>query len=717
MRRGRETISAKCEVINGGRLGRTLFATFIAYHFAFSISAAAEPPAAPNYDERYLTSIYPSGAQRGTSVGVELRSHDVSFKGAQLKGLREALGILVDGPTGITVGKVENVDDITVRAELTIAADAVPGRRMLRVLNKRTGLTNFSYFTVGTLPEALEKEKNNEPNRAQDVALPVVVNGRLSQTLDVDCYRFTAKQGQKLVAAVAAHDLDSRTLKPRSMIDAALEVLDAEGRIVADAADTLGLDPLVEFTVPADGAYVVRVKLVNFQGYPTAAYRLTLGAAPYPTALFPVAVERGKSAQLALAGPNVPAAARLHVALPAEPGMPVVHVASAEFGTHDLPLLASSRPTTSEQEPNDAPPTATSLAKNSGVSGRFDAAGDVDHYRLALKKGDRIRCEITAQRHLRSPADTHLALLDAKGNVLQENDDLASTDVENLYDFESFDAAFHYDVPADGDYYVRVTEQTGTFGPRAVYHLEVFDRTVDVKLHAWPDAVPVWGPGGTAAFVVTLDRFGAKPDVELRIVGLPDGWQAGGTIAAGGELNRTRAFLTVTAPPSAKVGDVVEFAVVGRFQASGQVVERVAQPLTSYMPDDRQFCRVSPKLRAVVAQDLGVRLSTDVRELEVPAKQNGELAVRIAPADFTQFPVSVNVAGNSFKCNVGVPQKLPVKDGVVRVPIVCESFAPGVYPLVVALGWDSETRKGLPGPCTKVVLLKIAAPGTTTAAK
>lgn len=81
-------------------------------------------------------------------------------------------------------------------------------------------------------------------------------------------------------------------MNPRSSIDAALEVLDADGRIVADAADVLGLDPLVETTIPADGVYTAVVKLVNYQGYSTAVYRLTLGEVPYPTAVFPVAVER-----------------------------------------------------------------------------------------------------------------------------------------------------------------------------------------------------------------------------------------------------------------------------------------------------------------------------------------------------------------------------------------------------------------------------------------
>lgn len=690
---------------------RALAACLIAATYPSRAVAQPEPP---EYDDRYLASVFPAGGRRGQVVDVEFRSQDRSNKGAVLHGLKNALGIIIDGAPGITVSDVKNIDDVTVGAKLTIAADAAPGRRMLRVRNGQTGLTNFSYFLVGTLPEVVEKEKNNDPRRAQDVTLPVVVNGRISQSLDVDCFRFEARKGQKLTAAVAAYDFDSRSLNPRSFIDAALEVLDSEGRIVADAADVLGLDPLVETTIPADGVYTAVVKLVNYQGYSTAVYRLTLGEVPYPTAVFPVAIERGKSTEVSFAGPNVPTAAKATAGVAADFAMPATFVADDALGTHDLPILVTDLPERQEAEPNNAEKSAGSLEVPSGMSSRFDDAGDVDWYRLRLAKGDKLRLEVHAQRYLRSAVDTYMELFDAKGNSIQANDDVASTDVEMLHDFETFDSGMNVDVPADGDYFLRVTEQTGAFGPRAVYHVEVTRRQVDVVLHAWPDAVPVWGPGATAGFIVTLDRRGAPSDVELKIEGLPDGWIGSTAIAEGGQPPRPRVIMTVTAPPNAKPGDVVEFRVVGRFRTGDKTVERTAQPLTSLMTGDRQFCRVSPKLRAAVAQDLGLRLASEKSELNVVQGQNAELAVKVEPATFTQLPVSVNLAGPSFKCNLGVPQALPLKAGVVSVPIACDKFTPGVYPIVVSLAWTSETRKGMPGPCTKVVLLRIGQP---TAAK
>ncbi|MGC3969930.1 MAG: DVUA0089 family protein [Pirellulales bacterium] len=412
----------------------------------------------------------------------------------------------------------------------------------------------------------------------------------------------------------------------------------------------------------------------------------------------------------------MPAEAKLIYAAPqaADWNIPATYIASPTFGTHDLPVLLTEQNEIVETEPNDDQKLASPLRPEQGVSGRFDKSGDVDWYHLALRRGDRLRFEVHAQRYLRSGVDTHLVLFDARGNAIQENDDAALTDVEQIHDFDSFDSSMNADITADGDYYLRVSEQTGTFGPRAVYHVSVTPRSVDVALHAWPDAVPIWGPGATGGFYVTLDRIGAKNDVELRIEGLPDGWQGSKVLAQGGDQARPRVIMTITAPPTAKLGDFAEFQVVGRFKNGDKVVEKIVQPTTTYMGTDKQFCRISPKLRVGVGQDLGVRLSTDVEELRVVQGQNGELPVTVTPSDFAEFCASVNLAGNGFRCNLGVVESLPMKSGVVRVPIASNSLPPGIYAIVVSLNWGNETRRGMPGPCTKVVHLHVGQP---TAAK
>src|SRR4029079_198715 len=78
----------------------------------------------------------------------------------------------------------------------------------LRVVNERGGLTNFEHFVVGTLPEHIEKEPNNDLAAPESGMAPCVVNGRIDPQADVDVFRFTARAGQRIVAAIAAHVLD-----------------------------------------------------------------------------------------------------------------------------------------------------------------------------------------------------------------------------------------------------------------------------------------------------------------------------------------------------------------------------------------------------------------------------------------------------------------------------------------------------------------------------
>ena len=96
-------------------------------------------------------------------------------------------------------------------------------------------------------------------------------------------------------------------------IDASLELVGPDGAVVADAQDTIGLDPVVHYTIPQDGEYTARVFLVGYLGGPEAVYRLTLGDVPYPTALFPPGGQRGGTVELSAFGPNVPPGAHVFV--------------------------------------------------------------------------------------------------------------------------------------------------------------------------------------------------------------------------------------------------------------------------------------------------------------------------------------------------------------------------------------------------------------------
>src|SRR5688572_2291294 len=106
------------------------------------------------HPDPYLNHIYPAGAQRGQTVTVELGA---------INGLTGASKLVIDGPPGITVRAFKSVNHAEARATLEVAADAAPGRRLLRVAGGSAGLTNGRPFFVGALPEVMEKDPNDRP--------------------------------------------------------------------------------------------------------------------------------------------------------------------------------------------------------------------------------------------------------------------------------------------------------------------------------------------------------------------------------------------------------------------------------------------------------------------------------------------------------------------------------------------------------------------------
>src|SRR5258708_5690651 len=86
-------------------------------------SAAAQPLKHP---DPLLHSIYPAGGRQGQTVEIELTG---------LAGMLDATGLLIEGPPGITVRKVQRTKSSktgSITATLVIAPDAPPGRRLIR---------------------------------------------------------------------------------------------------------------------------------------------------------------------------------------------------------------------------------------------------------------------------------------------------------------------------------------------------------------------------------------------------------------------------------------------------------------------------------------------------------------------------------------------------------------------------------------------------------
>ncbi len=178
------------------------------------------------------------------------------------------------------------------KTELTVTGWNLPAghikmdaRRMLPgvfpvSLRQGTLVSNRLPFAVDALPEADEKESNDEPQSAQRIKLPVIVNGRIQRPLDLDTFRIEGRGGDVIVAEVRARRLDSP-------LDSVLKLLDSQGTLLAlnddheDKASGLNThhaDSLLTATLPASGTYFLQLGDAQGKGGPEYAYRLRISA-------------------------------------------------------------------------------------------------------------------------------------------------------------------------------------------------------------------------------------------------------------------------------------------------------------------------------------------------------------------------------------------------------------------------------------------------------
>jgi hypothetical protein len=158
----------------------------------------------------------------------------------------------------------------------TIALDVpagLPRGPWLTSLPTAEGPTLVVPLVVTSLPIGLEEEDSpGEPDRAQALSLPTALGGRLGVPNDSDAYRFEARKGQVYAFEVIARRAGAAT-------DPVLRVVGAKGAALAEADDTFGKDPRLEWTAPADGPYAVQVSDLHSRGGADFGYVLEAEAA------------------------------------------------------------------------------------------------------------------------------------------------------------------------------------------------------------------------------------------------------------------------------------------------------------------------------------------------------------------------------------------------------------------------------------------------------
>ena len=464
--------------------------------FALLIAAAQTQSADPQ-----LGNMVPQGGQRGTEVVVR-------FQGARIG--QEPLEVMFYEP-GIQVVELKSVDANQAEAKLAIAPDCRLGIHAVRVRTS-TGITNLRTFHVGALPEVAETEPNNEFDSPQAIELDVTVSG-LIKLEDIDYFAVEAKKGERITAEIEGERL-GRATNQNFFFDPHLAILNAKRFELASSDDTalLHQDAVVSIIAPEDGRYVVSVRDSAFGGNNNCTYRLHVGRFPRPLAVLPAGGRAGESLEVHwlgdVAGPQseqipVPTAARRDFGLFRKDEHGIAPSPNV-FRINDLENFL-------EVEPNNSLKQASSSSVPGACNGVIGQPGDHDVFRFSAKKGQVFDFNVYA-RWLRSPLDSVLRILDAKGKRLAGNDDSAGKP----------DSYVRYTIPADGDYFIEVFDHLQSGGEYYTYRVEIAPPRARVDLQIAERrrsvATKIEIPrGNRTAFLVNAARrdFGGPLNVTL----------------------------------------------------------------------------------------------------------------------------------------------------------------------------------------------------------
>lgn len=464
----------------------------------------------------------------------------------------------------------------TAVVELTIAPDAPPGDRELRLVTP-VGYSNPMYIQVGINPEILELEPNGPetPWKAEPVELPVVFNGQIREG-DVDRFRFHAETGQELVIRTQA-----RRLVPYmadavpGWFQAAIVIYDDAGAQVAYAdCYRFDPDPVLFFDVKQSGTYTLEIFDSIYRGRQDFVYRVTVSEQPFVTGIFPLGGPAGDATSAELVGRNLP---QTQVMLDTSPTLRVREITAIDGHWLQAPVkyTTGTLPEQIEEEPNDTLAAARRISLPTIVNGRIDQPGDVDSWIVMGHQGEKIVIDVEARR-LNSPLDSFVQVMDAFGNAVATNDDRPSPKIGLQTHFA--DSYLSVELPADSAYCVRLSDTAQHGGPDYSYRIRISEPLPDFSLYVTPSAVNTIRGRTDLIRLHAIRTDGFDGPIDLRLAGVGEGYVlAGAQIPAG----RDQATCTLTTPYEAAGGKNPLY-IVGEATTARGMIARYAFPMDTW---------------------------------------------------------------------------------------------------------------------------------------
>jgi len=704
-----------------GRPARIFAAGSLITAFLVGIAGAQLPTAT-------LETVFPPGGMAGSEVEVKITGEN----------LDEAKALQFSHP-GITAQpKMLEPDEFhrqkrQVPGEfvMKIAKNVPPGIYEARVLS-RYGISNPRAIVVGDRPEKIKEDRIDRPDRAMPLELGDVVNARADDDR-IDYYRLSLEQGQSVLIDCWGQRIDSK-------IDATLVLLDPNGREIRRVRDVEHRDPVMHFTAPTSGDFILGVYDFVYNGGPEYAYRLQVSDGPFIDFIFPPVGTPGSNEQYTLYGRNLPGGKPAdgmtmfgeplekitrRIKLPGD-AQNVNRLPAGTFvqphetlvrGGYAYQLQASQRrsnpvtihyaagPVVVEQEPNnDTPAEAQAVDAPCEYVGQFFPRRDRDWIEFQAKEGESFWLNVFSHR-LGVRSDPYLIVQrvtvndegDEQVKVIKTADDPDNNNRNNpeMFDTHTLDPSTRLTADRDATYRVMVKDQYGSArsDPRIVYRLLIQKKQPDFMLLAYmrphqdrrnelkPQSIVLRKGEAVAVRLHLVRRNGFRGDVNVKVEGLPSGVKCQGA-TLGGRVKK--GWLVFEADENAKpwAGDIT---VVGTAEINGEKVQREARSgtlLWKVRQNEKAYSRMSQGLSLAVI---------DAETAPVSIQAGDGKVIETAYGGKYEIPVKVNkraeLKGDVKVSAVGLPKDIrdndiKVKgggDGKVPIELRSDRFPAGAY--------------------------------------
>ncbi|MEY4188425.1 MAG: hypothetical protein RIT02_3459 [Planctomycetota bacterium] len=552
--------------------------------------------------------VYPPVVQPGTTVNVQMGVFDPT-PDVQWFVHDARVGLRISGPAGDfhvppppywkgpRGGTNAPPIPREVPAELTIPADQPEGFVSWQLANAN-GVSKTARFLVSRGAEIIETRSRDLPQVLP--ALPVSVSGRLSRLTEVDRYALTAERDGPISVSLMARRLGADF---RGM----LQVHDESGQLLADFADTEGVDGGLTFAASAGRRYIVSLNDVDFRGDRAYVYRLSLQSGPRVLCTIPARGRRGAAVDVEFIGQGLQSGGsaievlRQSVQFPADAAAELVVQLQTAWGSVPVPIPLSDL---AEQRCGDEA-VQTLEASGAAVTGRLGPQREEQRFVFEALAGERFSIDLQSAA-IGGALDTVLAVEGPDGKLLAENDDSVGTD-----------SRLDVTATAAGRYTCLVKAAESLTGQADdVYRLQLQRQPVDFQLQA-PQQV-LLPSGGQVEVAITVQRLGGfDGEITVAADGLPPGVSAEGEWKIPQGKNDLKAVLK-SAADAAVVAAAVKFR--GTANVNGAEQTRVAM-----VEGAGTLCPVSAADRRVPASLLAMTMTAPIDVLVIDRERQRDV--------------------------------------------------------------------------------------------